>query len=456
MNATPAVYSSGVLRFYASGTSTPQNVYSGSDLTGASTTITLNSAGRPSQDIFLSDALYKVTLEDSLGNIIWTVDPYYTSDYSTYGQFYTYAGSPNGNVAGTAGSGTIPADGLWDRTNSILYVCTTSGVAAAAVWTAVNASSATPAVPQPQGYLTLTSATPVIAADVASATAVYYTPFAGNLVPIYNGSSMIPTTFAELTLTLASQHVLNSIYDVFVFSNSGVVTIATGPAWNTITAGSGARGTGASTTELQRVNGYWTNKVLIAARNGASTYNISANLGTYVGSIYIDGTAGQVTCHRAWGQSRKWGVWNAYNRQMLHLKAGDSTASWVYNTATIRASNGSSANSMTVFAGLPEEGYDTLFTQVVNPAAVATSSRCDILIGYNSTTAGSGKTGTVEIQENTAAAASRNDVVARFWAAPSIGINTISCLENVLASGASNQVFYGTEANMIMSTKWCG
>lgn len=141
MNATPAVYSAGVLRFYQSGTSTPLNVYANSDLTSASTTITLNSAGRPSQDIFLSTLLYKVTLEDSLGNLIWSVDPYMTSDYTTTAKVTGYSGNPNTFVAGTASAGAVPADMVWDRTNHILYVCTTTGNAAAAVWTVANSTT---------------------------------------------------------------------------------------------------------------------------------------------------------------------------------------------------------------------------------------------------------------------------------------------------------------------------
>ena len=305
--STPAPYSGGVLRFYASGTSTPLAVYTDSGLSaGSATSVTLNSAGRPSQAIFLQNLEYKVTLEDSGGSIIWTADPVSTSDFSAQAKFKGYAGNPNGNVAGTAASTTIPADVIWDYTNNIEYVCTTTGVAAAAVWTAVNASASTPAVPEPQGRLTLTSVTPVLAADVVAATAVYYTPFAGNLVPIYNGTSTVPTTFSELTLTLVASHALSTLYDVFVFSNSGVLTLATGPAWNTSTAGAGARGSGAGTTQISRLNGFWVNTVSMTGRNGSTTYTIAANRGTYLGSIFIDGTAGQCTCHVSFGQSRKW------------------------------------------------------------------------------------------------------------------------------------------------------
>jgi hypothetical protein len=157
----------------------------------------------------------------------------------------------------------------------------------------------------------------------------FYTPDQGALAPIYNGSSFIPTEFTELSLSLAASHTLNTIYDVFVFSNSGVLTLVTGPAWLNSAPGLGARGSGGSTTRLTRIKGFKVNAVSIACRDGATTHNIGANLATYLGWIYIDATAGQVTCHRSYGQSRKWGIWNAFNRRRLYLKAGDSTATWV-------------------------------------------------------------------------------------------------------------------------------
>lgn len=292
----------------------------------------------------------------------------------------------------------------------------------------------------PQGYLTLTSATPILAADVASATAVYYTPFVGNQLPIYNGSLMVPTSFSELTLTLAAQHTLSSHFDVFVFRDScGVVTIATGPAWSTITAGSGARGTGAGTTELQRVNGFWTNKNWLGtARNGAMTYSIPPNMGTYVGSLYIDGTAGQVTCHRSFGQSRKWGVWNAYNRQPIILLMGDTTATWAYSTNTVRQSNGAAGNTVAVFTGLAEEPFDISFNQVValttNGAASATNG-----IGWNVTNAYSGKRGFGSV--GTAANTPALDLVARYVNPPALGLNNVNSLES--GNGTTTATFSG-------------
>jgi hypothetical protein len=459
LDATPDVYSSGKLYFYATGTSTPLNTYTTKALSVANPNpIVLNSAGRPAVDIFLQDLEYKVVLKDSSDNTIWTADPVSHRDSLLVAKTLTGAGSPNGSVAGTAGSSSVLPDFYWDYTNSVLYVCTTTGTSSTAVWTAINAASATPAVPPPQGRLTLTSATPVLAADVTAATAVYYTPFAGNLVPIYNGSSMVPAEFSELTLSLVASHALSTIYDVFVFSNAGVLTLVTGPAWSVSTAGSGARGTGAGTTQLTRVKGLWTNAVSMTARNGSTTYTVGANLATYVGSIHIDGTAGQVTCHTSYGQSRKWGVWNAYNRQSIYLKAGDATASWVSNNASgVHAANGSAANSITVFSGLPEETLDLRFssrastTLNTNNEMVTTAG-----IGFNSTSAYSGKIAnyshTVQTVTN-AVGADTSLNGANFRTVPWIGINVATALENSNGSDV-NVSFHGSESHMLLSAAY--
>jgi hypothetical protein len=76
---------------------------------------------------------------------------------------------------------------------------------------------------------------------------------------------------------------------------------------------------------------------------------VAGNYATYLGSIFMDGTNGQISCHNTYGQSRKWGVWNAYNRDPITLLMGDSTASWTYSTATIRQSNAAAGNALTTF-----------------------------------------------------------------------------------------------------------
>lgn len=448
--SSSAAYSGGHLYFYATGTDTPLAVYSDKTLTTSiGTSIELNSAGRFTTDVFLQNLDYKIVLKDSAGSTIWTADPVRGSDFTSVPLWSVGSGSPNGVVAGTAASSGVMPSAYWDYTNSILYICTTTGTTSTAVWTALNASSATPSVPPPQGYLTPTSATPVIVSDAVSATAVYYTPDQGNLVPIYNGSTMIPTEFSELTLTLAAQHALSTIYDVFVFSNAGVLTLATGPAWSVSTAGAGARGTGAGTTELARVKGLYTNAVQITGRNGASTYTIGANLATYLGSILIDGTAGQVTCHRASGQSRRWAIWNAYNRRRINLRVVDSTASWAYSTATTRQSRADATNTAKVLCGLAEEEIRVLFTQMGN--AAGSGAKAINGIGWDSTTVFSGSTGIAS-----AAQAGGEDatLVAHYINAPMLGMSNVNCLEK--GSGTATSTFSGGTDGMLMSVEWRG
>jgi len=460
VNSAGQPYAGGSLTFYASGTSTPLDTYNDPDLDISHVNpnpVTLNSAGWPDVDIFLQNLPYKVVLKDASGNEIWTRDPVYTTDFYSVALMKVGSGSPSSMVAGTAASSGVLPTQYWDYTNRILYVCKVTGDAASAEWEAINAAAATPSVPPPQGYLTPTSGTPIILSDSVAATAIYYTPFTGNLVPVWNGARFIPDEFTELTLTLASQHTASGIFDVFVFSNDGVLTLVTGPAWSTPTAGSGARGTGAGTTQLTRLNGFWVNAVAMTGRNGSTTYSIGANEATYLGSLFIDGSNGQVTCHRAWGASRKWGIWNAYNRQPLYLKAGDSTASWNYNTATIRPSRDQTTNSLTVFQGLPEEPYDLRFEQnadvkVDNNVAVIVNG-----IGWNSTTAISGRTGRLSCDPGTG----ENIVVgaslpAHYAQLPSLGINVVTALENAPTTADDSVTFYGGEDDMILSARWRG
>ncbi len=51
----------------------------------------------------------------------------------------------------------------------------------------------------PQGRLTLESGVPVSSTDQTGKATVYYTPYLGNLVPVYNGSQFIGKAISELS-----------------------------------------------------------------------------------------------------------------------------------------------------------------------------------------------------------------------------------------------------------------
>lgn len=319
---------------------------------------------------------------------------------------------------------------------------------------------------RPQGYLTLLSVassplSPLPTSDQSAKTAVYYRPHVGNLIPIPNGTTFAVREFSELTLTLVTNHVSNGIYDVFAFDDAGEIRIGTGPVWNTVTAGSGARGTGAGTTELDVLKGLLVNKVAITARNGSTTYSVAAASAIYLGSLYIDGTAGQVTCHVSYGQSRKWGVWNAHNRETIIMQAGDPASTWVYSTNTIRPSNNSSVNSVSVFSGLPE-GVEITFTQTVEGGQGSTSNqvlaRWISGIGWNSTTAMSGQKGIAQVRIDGSSVSNLNDhtSTAQYIPGPVIGVNTATCLEQVTNLNNASVTWTGTISGMLMLAKWRG
>jgi|SRR5580693_7373408 hypothetical protein len=468
-DGTGVPLSGGLLFFYVTGTSTKQNTYSDKALTIPNANpIVLDASGRAGT-VFLQTLPYKTVLApandtDPPSSPIWTQDPVYSSDYSTVAQFQSVNGNPNGQLAGTAGSSTIPASVAWDYTNDILYVCTTTGTSTTAVWTAVNpATGASTTLPTPQGRLTLTTQTPVINTDVTAATTVYYTPYTGLLVPIYNGTNFVASSIvSELSLALVAAHAASNIYDFFIFSLSGVVTLGSGPSWSagsggSITAGSCARGTGAGGTALSRLNGTLTNAVSMTMTYGPSgaTTTVAANRGTYVGSMFMDATNGQVSCYVSWGQTRKWGLWNAYNRTPITVQCGDSTASWPYNTGTIREANGSTANTIVIFSGLAEEPYTLNYTDVISSSTVASSGLGIVIgIGFNTTTTFAGQQGSFQFSAGTPT--NTNFVVSMtgtYSPAPSLGINNVNALEKATNAGAT---MLGTTASMLLQAQWRG
>jgi hypothetical protein len=433
-------YVAAKLYVYDYGTTNLKTIYSNEGLSVSVTNPLTSNASGDFDRVYIPSVKYKLRAETAAAALIWEIDNIDPGLTSGSGALAISAGGTSATTAAAART-ALGAAAQTDVDDLASDIAT------------INASL-TNITAIPQGYLTPTSGTPVIASGTTAGATVYYTPFVGNLCPIYSGSSMVVTEFTELTLSLVASHVASAIYDCFVINDSGTVRLVTGPAWNTPTAGSGARGTGAGTTELNRtVGGIWTNANSMTARYGATTVTVDANKGTYVGSIHMDGTNAQLSCLIAYGSSRKFGIWNAYNRQKRILRAGDGTASWNMNSVTIRASRNDAGNCCYVFSGLAEETYIARFQQVVEPADGGSTSACVLNIGFNSTTVASGTAGTFGAQ----AASYFGTPMAQYTAPPSLGIQVFTALESVtIAGGAANQTFYGTESNMLLTVEWRG
>lgn len=136
-------------------------------------------------------------------------------------------------------------------------------------------------------------------------------------------------------------------------------------AYTTATGFAASRGTGAGTTQLSRATpgGIWVNAVSMTGRNNSVNYTIAAGQATYLGSFFCGAGAAQVTCHKTYGGTRRWEIFNAYNRQPINLTFGDTTATWTYNSATWRQARGQSSAVMNCIIGLPEESLDAQTVQ---------------------------------------------------------------------------------------------
>lgn len=251
-----------------------------------------------------------------------------------------------------------------------------------------------PWVPPPQGRLTLTTGVPVMIADVTTTSLVYYTPYVGNQLPIYNGTTFTPQTFSEMTLTLNNpNHVINSNYDVFAAQNAAVTTVCTGPAWTSDTG----RGTGAATTQLSRVLGLWTNTVSMTCRNNATTFTVAAGFGTYLGTFRTTGTVADTIwtaapAAAAGGGNARLYLWNAYNRVPTTATSKDSTDAWSYAAATWRAANALGTGSglltrVSAVFGLNEDAVSVRYNaaMILSGSTAATGVGLDVTNAYTGT-----------------------------------------------------------------------
>lgn len=244
----------------------------------------------------------------------------------------------------------------------------------------------------PTGRLTLTTAVPVLTSDVTAAATVYYTPYVGNAIMLYDGTRWLAHAFAELSQALSDNTkspaaaAADSVYDMFVWNDSGTLRCTRGPAWTDPDGPDATRGTGAGTTELVRVNGVLMNANAIS--NGPA-----ANRGVYVGTIATNGSTQLAMMFApsaaAGGSANRLDVWNMYNRVDVGAVCRDSTNSWAYTTATIRAANAAAAsgvaNRIILVRGLDEDMVEAVYSALSSNDN--NGSLAVVGIGLDSTTA---------------------------------------------------------------------
>lgn len=256
-----------------------------------------------------------------------------------------------------------------------------------------------------QFRLTLESGVPVSTSDQTSKTNVYWTPYNGNRVTIFNGTYWRTYTSTELTLALGTL-TSGKNYDVFVYDNAGTLTLELSSAWTSDTA----RNDALTTQDGVYVKSGATTRLHLGKLRTTSTTTTQTTRG---------GSTTQV--------GGKWFLENRYNRVPIELNVIDTADTWNYTTNTWRVSNGATAplNCVEFLAGDTYEAVDAVAASVVvlasNSARAAQAG-----VGVNSSTAPSGLRGATY---NASASGMAAPSEGKWRGQPRLGYNFLSWLE---------------------------
>lgn len=173
--------------------------------------------------------------------------------------------------------------------------------------------------------LTLTAGTPVTTADVTAATSVIAALYGGDRVGLYDGAFWNDRQAVETPISLVGL-TASKPYDIFCYDSAGIPTYET-LVWTNATT---------RATAITTQNG-------VPVKSGDATRLL-------IGCVYVNSTGGQTDDTLA-----KRYVWNQYNRVDRALRRIETTATWTYNSGTIRQANGSAANQVEVMIGQAED-----------------------------------------------------------------------------------------------------
>lgn len=284
----------------------------------------------------------------------------------------------------------------------------------------------------PQGRLTLVTATPVMSSSQASKTTVYYTPYVGSRLPLYDGASWRMVSFVEMSIattdTAKSPAALGAskVNDWFYWNDAGTLRIIHGPDWTSDTVRSAG-------TALVMQDGILMNAVAItngpAIKRGIYIGTTRANGSSAVDWVYGSSAVG--------GGSAAFGVFNAYNR--VSVATGivtDSTVSWTYGVnGVFRATNGQNGMRVSMVFGLAEDAvWGSFSCYMTNGAA----SGGVIGIALDTTTTNVG-TATGGGPINTSCPLS-----SAYSGTPGIGFHFLQALE--YSAGTGSTTFYGSNS----------
>ncbi len=250
----------------------------------------------------------------------------------------------------------------------------------------------------------------ILATGITNQT-IYFSPYNGSLICLYDGTRWKIYAFTELSLALGT---LTSAlpYDAFLYDNSGVLTLEL-LAWTSDTV---------RATAIVQQDGIW-------CKSGALTRRLLGTIRTDSTTTTIDdagGIASQVGGKRF--------VSNVYNQITSFMSEFDATDNWTYNTATIRQANGASGNKCEMVQSVPGGAIDAIYATTGRSSG--SSVEALVGVGINSTTAFTGSwIGTVNN------ASGQAGMTARAVVALAVGYSYIAALES--GNGSATSIFFG-------------
>ena len=306
-------------------------------------------------------------------------------------------------VANAAANDTLLGSG--NSGSGASYAEITLGTNLSMSGTTLNVASAisTLSVGIVNGRLTLTTGVPVTTADVTGASTVYFTPYNGNQIALYDGAAWQLETFAQLSLVLSAL-TSGKNYDVFIDYNGGTPQIVLGTAWTNDT----------------------TRAVALTTQDGVYVLT-GATDHRYVGTIRTTSTT--TTEDSGGGTTTQVGgkrfVWNYHNRVRRALRVIDTTDSWSYTTNTWRQANGASGNKVEYVLGVNEVDVEARVLSCI--AVISTVGRsANAGVGVDSTSSPTGLRGAAYINN---AGGGFLTMAAEYRDYPGLGYHFLAWLE---------------------------
>ena len=270
----------------------------------------------------------------------------------------------------------------------------------------------------PSGRLTLTSATPITTSDVTAATTLYYTPYNGNYILLYNSSIWASYNFTEISISIPSTS--STIYDVFVYLNSSSIpTLEFSNAWSN------------NTTRTDSI--IYLNGILVKSSNTTRRY---------VGTIMNTSVSGQTEDSKA---NRL--IWNYYNRIDKPMLRKESATNWTYATNTWRQANTNTANALNYVVGYNE---DILNVSLIAASTVINTAYGSVGIGIDSSSTPNYFSG---MSTSTTTTSTVPFAVTYQEIPTNIGYHTVYWLETSLTGTTT---FYGTGGTSVCTSSLKG